>query len=417
MSALTIRTLPRNLRRPILITAFSGWNDAAESATTAARYLASTYQAEKFAEIDPEEFYHFGLTRPTVRFKPDSEGEREIVWPATEFSVVARRRAAARPRHRGGLRAPPQVADLLRNGARAGAAVRGHPGPHPWRAAGRGAPHPAGAGRRQRLRSGAGGPAWRPAEPLRGADGYRRRAQHRLSGSRGWRRRACGPTSRTTSRGSRTPRRRWRSCSRVADAPERRGRPDRPRGGPEQFDQNLAEIVSQNAKIKAYVTKLESRAGEEEEPSHARASDLPPASRAGRRDRAVHASAASGVTRSPARLAALVVALLLLALSPPCAAERPTVVLASGQASPRRRRVGARPGAPPTRATIEGSLGARPLTFFPYAGGQAAVVGIDLETKPGPAALAAGDPRAGRERRAAWAAGSRCSAATSRSSG
>jgi hypothetical protein len=70
MSALTIRTLPRNLRRPILITAFSGWNDAAESATTAARYLASTYQAEKFAEIDPEEFYHFGLTRPTVRFKP-----------------------------------------------------------------------------------------------------------------------------------------------------------------------------------------------------------------------------------------------------------------------------------------------------------------------------------------------------------
>jgi hypothetical protein len=63
MSALTIRTLPRNLRRPILITAFSGWNDAAESATTAARYLASTYQAEKFAEIDPEEFYHFGMTR------------------------------------------------------------------------------------------------------------------------------------------------------------------------------------------------------------------------------------------------------------------------------------------------------------------------------------------------------------------
>ena len=95
MSALTIRTLPRNLRRPILITAFSGWNDAAESATTAAKYLASTYQAEKFAEIDPEEFYHFGLTRPVVRFKPDSSGEREIVWPVTEFSVV---RSADLPR-------------------------------------------------------------------------------------------------------------------------------------------------------------------------------------------------------------------------------------------------------------------------------------------------------------------------------
>jgi hypothetical protein len=35
-------------------------------------------------------------------------------------------------------------------------------------------------------------------------------------------------------------------------------------------------------------------------------------------------------------------------------------------------------------ATIEGSLGDRPLAFFPYAGGQAAVVGIDLEVKPGP---------------------------------
>jgi hypothetical protein len=53
MSALTIHTLPEGLRRPVLIAAFSGWNDAAESATTAVRYLASTFSAEKFAEIDP----------------------------------------------------------------------------------------------------------------------------------------------------------------------------------------------------------------------------------------------------------------------------------------------------------------------------------------------------------------------------
>jgi hypothetical protein len=33
---------------------------------------------------------------------------------------------------------------------------------------------------------------------------------------------------------------------------------------------------------------------------------------------------------------------------------------------------------------IEGALGSRSLAFFPYAGGQAAVVGIDLETKSGP---------------------------------
>jgi proteasome assembly chaperone (PAC2) family protein len=87
-SALTIHSMPQRLRRPVLITAFSGWNDAAEAATTAARYLGSTFHAEKFAEIDPENFYHFGLSRPYVRFKSGSETEREIIWPATEFSIA-----------------------------------------------------------------------------------------------------------------------------------------------------------------------------------------------------------------------------------------------------------------------------------------------------------------------------------------
>ena len=46
-----------------------------------------------------------------------------------------------------------------------------------------------------------------------------------------------------------------------------------------QFDQNLTEIVAQNAKIAAYIKKLESREPEhEEETPPAPASDLPPAS-------------------------------------------------------------------------------------------------------------------------------------------
>jgi proteasome assembly chaperone (PAC2) family protein len=88
MDALSIHAMPSRLRRPILIAAFSGWNDAAESATTAARYLATTFDAQKFAEIDPEEFYHFGLSRPHVRFKEGSETDREVIWPATEFSIA-----------------------------------------------------------------------------------------------------------------------------------------------------------------------------------------------------------------------------------------------------------------------------------------------------------------------------------------
>src|SRR5262245_6358125 len=68
--------------------AFSGWNDAAESATTAARYLSQLWPSRIIASIDPEEFYHFGLSRPYVRFKPGSRQEREIIWPATEFSLA-----------------------------------------------------------------------------------------------------------------------------------------------------------------------------------------------------------------------------------------------------------------------------------------------------------------------------------------
>ncbi|MBI4593743.1 MAG: PAC2 family protein [Candidatus Rokubacteria bacterium] len=88
MDPLKIHAMPGSFRRPILIMAFTGWNDAAEAATTAARHLAAAFHAEKLAEIDPEDFYHFGLQRPYVRFTAGSETEREIVWPATEFSIT-----------------------------------------------------------------------------------------------------------------------------------------------------------------------------------------------------------------------------------------------------------------------------------------------------------------------------------------
>ena len=84
---LTLFEEPNGLRQPILILAFSGWNDAAESATTAARYLGQIWPSEPLATIDPEEFYHFGLSRPQVRFKAGSRNEREIIWPSTDFVI------------------------------------------------------------------------------------------------------------------------------------------------------------------------------------------------------------------------------------------------------------------------------------------------------------------------------------------
>ncbi|HEU5394148.1 MAG TPA: PAC2 family protein, partial [Candidatus Methylomirabilis sp.] len=88
-SPLTIHALPERLRQPVLIMAFAGWNDASEAATTAARTLAEAWSAERFATIDPEEFYHFGLSRPHIRFKAGSRTEREVLWPVSEFSAAS----------------------------------------------------------------------------------------------------------------------------------------------------------------------------------------------------------------------------------------------------------------------------------------------------------------------------------------
>ena len=75
------------LRSPVLVAAFAGWNDAASSATTALEAIAGALDAEPVAGIDPEEFYDFQVTRPTIRL---TEGQtREVDWP--ENSIIAAR--------------------------------------------------------------------------------------------------------------------------------------------------------------------------------------------------------------------------------------------------------------------------------------------------------------------------------------
>jgi len=72
-----------SLRRPVLLAAFEGWSDAGDAATTTARYLRDRWGAELFASLDPEDFYDFSSTRPQVRL--DDDLEREIVWPSNEW--------------------------------------------------------------------------------------------------------------------------------------------------------------------------------------------------------------------------------------------------------------------------------------------------------------------------------------------
>ena len=67
------------LRRPLLIAAFTGWNDAADAASNSVRHLIEAWDAQALAEIDPEEFTDFATVRPHVRLAPDRS--RSIVWP------------------------------------------------------------------------------------------------------------------------------------------------------------------------------------------------------------------------------------------------------------------------------------------------------------------------------------------------
>ena len=71
------------MRRPVLVAAFRGWNDGAQGASLAASFLAQAWQARRFADIDPEEFFDFQATRPHVALE---EGlTRRIDWPETAF--------------------------------------------------------------------------------------------------------------------------------------------------------------------------------------------------------------------------------------------------------------------------------------------------------------------------------------------
>lgn len=278
MDPLTIHHVPDSLRRPILIMAFSGWNDAAEAATTAVRYLGSSFHAEKFAEIDPEEFYHFGLSRPLVRFKAGSETEREVIWPATEFSIaqgpeIARDiivGVAAEPH----LRWRTYCAAVLQLARQCqvsliltlGALLAEVPHTRPIRLSGS------------------------ASDPEIGAQFRTRPTRYE------------GPTGIVGVLSSTAREQQFDTASLWANVPHYISGIENPKAtlalikrvlpilgaaldltdledAGRQFDQNLAEIVGQNAKIAGYVAKLEASDVEEEPPPPASSqSELPPAS-------------------------------------------------------------------------------------------------------------------------------------------
>ena len=71
------------LEHPILIAAFRGWNDGGQGASLATGYLAKLWDATRFAEIEPENFFDFQATRPHVSLEDGVT--RRIDWPSTVF--------------------------------------------------------------------------------------------------------------------------------------------------------------------------------------------------------------------------------------------------------------------------------------------------------------------------------------------
>ena len=71
------------LRRPVLLAAFRGWNDGGQGASLAGGYLAKQWAAERFAEIDAEEFFDFQAARPHVSLVDGLT--RKLEWPENAF--------------------------------------------------------------------------------------------------------------------------------------------------------------------------------------------------------------------------------------------------------------------------------------------------------------------------------------------
>jgi proteasome assembly chaperone (PAC2) family protein len=82
MSELIVSSRPE-LRSPVLIAAFRGWNDGGQGATLGGGYLAKHWGAESFAEIDSENFYDFQAVRPNVSLEDGLT--RKIEWPTNTF--------------------------------------------------------------------------------------------------------------------------------------------------------------------------------------------------------------------------------------------------------------------------------------------------------------------------------------------
>ncbi len=387
------------------------------------------------ASIDPEEFYHFGLSRPYVRFKAGSRTEREIIWPSTEFSLA--QPDCAGPRHHRGRRhrAPPQVAHLLRRPPRLarrlrrslvltlGALLAEVSHTRPVRLVG--SAYDSELSARLGLR------------PTRyeGPTGIVGRAQHACR-DQGIPVAALWANVPHYISGIENPKASMALVRRVLSLINAEADLSDLEESTRQFEQNLEEIVSQNAKIAEYVKKLERKKpeeGDEDRRPHRRraTSCRPPATSW---PRSSSSCASSAAPTRPDRAPPLPSSSRTIALVSVCAvAPRERATCAPRAARDARR---ARPSASRPALAAAGRLGAgaprwrrrgprgrreprrpRRSPSSPTATATAAVIGIDLETQRGPRPWRIGVVDADGTARAAAGVAHRPRARSSRCSG
>ncbi|EHR51056.1 uncharacterized protein (ATP-grasp superfamily) [Saccharomonospora marina XMU15] len=71
--------------KPVMIVAFEGWNDAGDAASTAIEHLQLNWDAKPLAELDPDDYYDFQVSRPTVKLVDGVT--RRVEWPTTRLAV------------------------------------------------------------------------------------------------------------------------------------------------------------------------------------------------------------------------------------------------------------------------------------------------------------------------------------------
>jgi len=84
---------PTDLRSPVLLAAFRGWNDAGEAASFAVGYLQGALDGAMFASLPPEDFFDFQSHRPRIHIEGGAL-QGPIVWPTLE--VLSTRAAPER---------------------------------------------------------------------------------------------------------------------------------------------------------------------------------------------------------------------------------------------------------------------------------------------------------------------------------